>query len=138
MGIFPKPKIIREYGKCKVRYINSTSYELVEKEITEEEFLEYKRKWKSDGDYTISDYNDTSDIRNPNVFTYSWIEKETEYEKNITKNSVISFAKYIFKNEDNSIKKINYLIILIDNETVYLPNEDIYNSFCKWMKGENK
>lgn len=139
MRRFPKLDIIRNYGKCKIRYVNETTLEINEKEITEEEFFEYKRKWKpDDGYYTIYDYNDTSDIKNPNVFTYSW-----EYDKpsitakeeiNISKNKVVCFNKIVTRDINGKEEPPLYEVTLRDNVQIYLPNEDIYNSFCKWMK----
>lgn len=137
-----KPLIIRSYGKCKVRYYDMEAEKILEKEITEEEFLEYKERFlkKLDIDYIVSDYNDTSDIKNPNVFTYDW-----EYDKpsitskeevNIPKNKVVYFSKIVMRDIAGEEQPPLYEITLRDNVQIYLPNKDIYNSFCKWMKGE--
>lgn len=136
-----KPLIIRSYGKCKIKYYDAEADKVVEKEITEEEFLEYKEQWAKHlkTNFTVADYNDTSKTDNPEVFTYDW-----EYDKpsntvreeiNIPKNKVVYFSKIVMRDITGKEEPPVYEINLRDNVKIYLPNEDIYNSFCKWMKG---
>lgn len=144
MEIFSKPLITRSYGKCKIKYYNAESNKIIEKEITEEEFLEYKEQYSKHlkTNFMFSDYNDTSKTDNPNVFTYDW-----EYDKpsntvreeiNIPKNKVVYFSKYVMRDITGKEQPPLYEITLRDNVQIHLPNEDIYNSFCKWMKGVEK
>lgn len=137
-----KPLIIRSYGKCKIKYYDAEADKILEKEITEKEFFEYKEQWAKHlkTNFTVADYNDTSKIDNPNVFTYDW-----EYDKpsntvreeiNIPKNKVMYFSKFVRRDISGKEEPPLYEITLRDNVRIYLPNEDIYNSFCKWMKGE--
>lgn len=139
-----KPLIIRSYGKCKVRYYDMEAQKVLEKEITEEEFLERKERWKKqlNTEYSVSDYNDTSNTDNPNVFTYDWQydkpSNTVKEERNIPKNKVVYFSKIVMRDITGKEQPPLYEITLRDNVQIYLPNEDIYNSFCKWMKGEKK
>lgn len=137
-----KPLITRSYGKCKIKSYNAEADIIVEKEITEKEFLEYKEEWIKHlrTSFTVADYNDTSKTDNPNVFTYDW-----EYDKpsntvreevNIPKNKVVYFSKIVMRDIAGEEQPPLYEVTLRDNVQIYLPNEDIYNSFCKWMKGE--
>lgn len=137
-----KPLITRSYGKCKIKYYDAEADKVLEKEITEKEFLEYKEEWIKylRTSFIVADYNDTSKTDNPAVFTYDW-----EYDKpsntvreevNIPKNKVVYFSKIVMRDINGEEKPPLYEITLRDNVRIYLPNEDIYNSFCKWMKGE--
>ena len=137
-----KPLITRSYGKCKIKYYDAEADKILEKEITEEEFLEYKEQWikQLKTSFIVADYNDTSKTDNSAVFTYDW-----EYDKpsitvreevNIPKNKVVYFSKNVMRDINGEEKPPLYEITLRDNVQIYLPNEDIYNSFCKWMKGE--
>ena len=125
--------VIREHGKCCIKKFNFEKDDFDTREITEEEFLEYKKKYylrvDCNCEYSVLDYNDTSDRTNPNIFTYTW----DELEKNIVKDKVVSFQKCL---DYYTGKEARYIITLLNNDKVLLPNEDIYNSFCKWMKGE--
>lgn len=144
MEIFSKPLITRSYGKCKIKYYDAKSNKMLEKEITEEEFLEYKKEYLKhlNTNFMFNDYNDTSKTNNPEVFTYDW-----EYDKpstkvreeiNIPKNKVVYFSKIVMRDIAGKEEPPLYEITLRDNVQIYLPNEDIYNSFRKWMKGQNK
>lgn len=139
-----KPLITRSYGKCKIKYYDAEADKIIEKEITEKEFLEYKEEYSNHlhTNFMFNDYNNTSKTGNPEVFTYDW-----EYDKpsntvreevNIPKNKVVYFSKIVMRDISGKEQPPLYEIALRDNVRIYLPNEDIYNSFCKWMKGENK
>ncbi len=126
--------LIRKNGKCSVEKYDIRAYEFVKvKEISEELFLEYKSKYlnSNNTEYVIYDFDEPIFSTNKEIFTFSCKNDEV----NIVKENVVYFSKSIQNSPDG--KEITYYkIILRDNIRIYLPNEDIYYAFCKWMKGE--